>query len=322
QSMPISSQRRRQQSTLADCIACSSPRVCSNSGDDGNNNDDNSNHPNNSNNSDDAFTMRQWSFDGSYMEDCGADFADEEEQNNDTTGVHFLARSQTMEDNEENNTVLDNNNDKSFDSHTMMMMSDAGTADDDGAESIIVEHAIPDYKGNTRRKRRMLLASVCCLMMGVVILTVMLALYLDDGSLRSSSDATVNDGSNVESSVSDNIFDNMDELPDVYYILEPKVSNATALLDPNTAEGKAFQSMVWQADQSSYENAANDAAQGLDLIQRYALTTLYFGTDGEEWNIKDGWSEQSDVCLWWHGIECKNSVVTEINLGKLHEMKD
>ncbi|KAL3916053.1 MAG: hypothetical protein SGILL_005354 [Bacillariaceae sp.] len=281
----------RRSSRLSDCIGCGNSEDAKNNG--------------NSSTINDAFTMRNWSFaGGSYMEDCGV--LDEEEDVNKTQDVGFLSR---------NSSSLAN-----MDSLALQeQQQQANKADDtfvtdDADASTIVEHAIPDYRGARRRKRKMLLITACCLMIGIVVLTTILALYLDDGSVRSK-DITVNDGSNAESSVSDNIF-NLDELPEAYYILEPKVSNASALLDYNTVEGKAFYSIAKQADAISYNDAAGDTAKGLDLLQRYGLMTLYFGADGDGWNIKDGWTEESDVCLWWHGVDCKNSVVTSIVLGK------
>jgi hypothetical protein len=271
-------EERQTSSHLSDCIGCGS-------------NDNNASTVN------DAFTMRNWSFFGSYTKD---DLADEEYHH--TQGASHLSRNSSSLAKMDSLALEDQHPD----------------ADDtfviDPNESIIVEHEISDYSKSSRRQRKIFLITACCLMLGVVVLTTTLAMYLDDGSLRSR-DVAVNDGSNVESSVSDNIF-NPDELPDVYYILEPKVGNASALLDHSTVEGKAFDSIVKQVDLISYNDAAGDNAKNLDLVQRYALMTMYFGADGDGWNIKDGWTEESDVCVRWHGVECKDSVVTRVKLGE------
>jgi hypothetical protein len=188
---------------------------------------------------------------------------------------------------------------------------DDPTAMDD---SFIVEHILPDSAGRNRRRRQCLCVTTLFLMVGVVALTAVLAARL--GNAATEDERSVTDGAESSSSLSDNIFALGSELPDLYYLLEPKVANASALLDSNAAEGKAFQSMVLQEDGISYNDASADAAQSLGLIQRYALTTMYFGNGGETWNVQDGWTGESDVCSEWHGITCQDSAVTGINLSK------
>ena len=38
-------------------------------------------------------------------------------------------------------------------------------------------------------------------------------------------------------------------------------------------------------------------------IQRFALATIYFSTNGDQWNTKDGFLGNASVCDWW-GITC------------------
>ena len=47
------------------------------------------------------------------------------------------------------------------------------------------------------------------------------------------------------------------------------------------------------------------------LTQRFALRTLWFGTNGPEWNNKNGWLDDSDECKW-HGILCEQKLVVAI----------
>lgn len=198
---------------------------------------------------------------------------------------------------------------------------DDPTATCDMDDSLVVEHMLPDHAGRKRRRRRCLCISSIILMAGVVALTAALAAQMSGGN---SSDHNVPSGRGdmgSSSSLSDNVFA-LDDLPDLYYILEPKVANASALLDRTTAEGKAFHSVVQQEKAITYNDTAAESAKGLDLIQRYALLTMYFGNEGDSWNNKDGWTEEGDVCTEWHGITCGVSAVTEINLSKCSGGKD
>ena len=39
------------------------------------------------------------------------------------------------------------------------------------------------------------------------------------------------------------------------------------------------------------------------LLRRYVLALLYFSTNGDQWNTKDGFLGNASVCDWW-GITC------------------
>ncbi len=183
-------------------------------------------------------------------------------------------------------------------------------------DEFIIEHQLPDGAGRNQSRRNVWLFLACCSVIGVIVLTSVLVLVdFDDSSI--SQNFNVNGGSSGESLVHDNIFTGGD-LPDFYYVLEPKVQNASALLDPSTAEGKAFESIVMQWDLLTNNTVSGESAKGLDLMQRYALMTMYFGANGGRWINSDGWSDYSiDLCSQWHGITCQNSVVTKIKLGNV-----
>lgn len=69
----------------------------------------------------------------------------------------------------------------------------------------------------------------------------------------------------------------------------------------------------------AFEWLANDANYTIDtLIQRYALATLFFGTDGDSWNNNTLWLSNADMCEW-HKVVCANDSVSELDLA-LHEL--
>ena len=139
-------------------------------------------------------------------------------------------------------------------------------------ESIILEHPLPNTARKAERRRYCMYGLAWILFVGIITVTALFAIQNNNDDDRSAT----NDESKVGSSSieSDNIFDS-GLLPEAYYLLEPKVYNATALLDPNTPAGQAFK-VVTSEDDVAY-NAADQTSTGLNLIQRYSLLTLFFG---------------------------------------------
>jgi hypothetical protein len=65
-----------------------------------------------------------------------------------------------------------------------------------------------------------------------------------------------------------------------------------ALSAPSTPQNKA---LGWLA---SNANLANYTDQ--DKIQRYALATLYYSTEGDNWIRREKWLSNADVCGQWY----------------------
>ena len=47
-------------------------------------------------------------------------------------------------------------------------------------------------------------------------------------------------------------------------------------------------------------------------MQRFALLTLWFSTNGPQWNNNNGWLSDRDECNWY-GIVCDQKLVASIN---------
>jgi hypothetical protein len=68
--------------------------------------------------------------------------------------------------------------------------------------------------------------------------------------------------------------------------------NGTALRTASSPQNKALIWLSDNADINSYLNATK--------IQRYALATLFYSTNGANWSEKDEWMSNEDECLWYN----------------------
>ena len=80
---------------------------------------------------------------------------------------------------------------------------------------------------------------------------------------------------------------------------------------PGSAQNQAY---VWLAGNENLSTLSTER-----LIQRYALATLYFSTNGPSWSQTQGWLTQDDECSWFStggvGARCSNNVFTTLDLG-------
>jgi hypothetical protein len=65
-----------------------------------------------------------------------------------------------------------------------------------------------------------------------------------------------------------------------------------ALLTNSTPQNKAFN---WMATNNTNLGALSNET----IIQRYALATLYYGANGDSWNINESWLSESEECGIW-----------------------
>lgn len=95
-----------------------------------------------------------------------------------------------------------------------------------------------------------------------------------------------------------NIFSRKPEAPKGRLaIMLSRYTSSKLLKDESAAQGKAFQ-WVYQAElKSSISSSVHQ------LRQRYALMTLYFATNPDKWEKKDGWESNDYFECIWHGIE-------------------
>ncbi len=78
-----------------------------------------------------------------------------------------------------------------------------------------------------------------------------------------------------------------------------------SLTTPGTPQNLAFTTL----STSNPELNPNNAADQVQIIQRYSLNTLYFSTTGEEWANNQLWTTSNPLCgedveTSWHGVVC------------------
>ena len=107
-------------------------------------------------------------------------------------------------------------------------------------------------------------------------------------------------------------------------VISPTIENPEILLDSNNPHGRAFEEIIAESLDNSFR-----------IIQRFALMTLYFSTEGQNWSVgsgpdvfslkefgtlSKGWTLFSPNECTWSGVKCKKenngeAVVTSIKLG-------
>jgi len=86
------------------------------------------------------------------------------------------------------------------------------------------------------------------------------------------------------------------------------VTDPALLGDPATPQGEAFEFLVNDDfDPCSYP-----------VLQRYALSVLYYSTEGGDWNENEGWVQPGVNECEWFNVTCGDAdSVVSIHLGKL-----
>ena len=80
---------------------------------------------------------------------------------------------------------------------------------------------------------------------------------------------------------------------EIFELLAPvSFDDGASLLDASSPQSAAAR---WLANNTNLENYS-DAQK----IQRYALATLYYSTNGDNWEDKQNWTTDGDECeVWW-----------------------
>jgi tetrahydromethanopterin S-methyltransferase subunit B len=84
-----------------------------------------------------------------------------------------------------------------------------------------------------------------------------------------------------------------------------------ALSNTSTPQNKALE---WLADDTNLESSSNET-----IIQRYALATLYYSTNGDSWDNNTLWLDSGEECSGWYGLECTTTgAVSALKLGGIN----
>ena len=87
----------------------------------------------------------------------------------------------------------------------------------------------------------------------------------------------------------------------------------TSDVESATPEERA---LSWLILEDPLQLSATDESDKVQLIQRYALLTLWFSLTGDDWVIKDDWLTNDDECSWY-GIACTKNRVTALGATKI-----
>jgi hypothetical protein len=87
--------------------------------------------------------------------------------------------------------------------------------------------------------------------------------------------------------------------------IEDTVEDSDSLLTPGTPQNLALEALA----ASNPELDPEDPSDQVQIIQRYALNTLFFSTGGEQWKNNQLWTDSSPLCgedveSSWHGVVC------------------
>ena len=80
------------------------------------------------------------------------------------------------------------------------------------------------------------------------------------------------------------------------------ISVGGEILQPGTVQNRAFTTL---AEISPDLDPSTPDGQR-EIVQRYALNTLYFQTGGPNWMSSIGWTSAVDPCMWF-GVQCADS---------------
>jgi hypothetical protein len=94
-------------------------------------------------------------------------------------------------------------------------------------------------------------------------------------------------------------------------LIPVSLDNGTALRTPSTPQNNALNWLAININLDFYSDAQK--------IQRYALATLFFSTNGASWLTKDGWLSNSDECAWYSDADSsfcdENGSVKDLSLS-------
>ena len=96
--------------------------------------------------------------------------------------------------------------------------------------------------------------------------------------------------------------DEFNRIKDIVLSGSPK--SGPALTDPSSPQSQA---LTW-----IYTQRSSDLSDER-MLQRWGLASFYFGTNGDNWIVKDGWLQHQSECSW-HGVSCLNGVVSKLEL--------
>jgi len=166
--------------------------------------------------------------------------------------------------------------------------------EDEGSESSSEE---TDDDSLVRRRKLILLLGgvVCCLIIAAAV-AIPLILTRDDGSqprqvLANSTRPTL---SPIFSPQAPTVAPTLQMMPTngvLELISSLLPDNQDDLADPTTPSGQALDWLLGNADLGSYSDR--------QIIQRFALATLYYSTAGDDWTNNDKWLSDESECSWY-----------------------
>ena len=93
------------------------------------------------------------------------------------------------------------------------------------------------------------------------------------------------------------------------------VTSGAELADPATPQGRAYE-WILNGDRASLDPCTYPTVE-----QRYALATVYYGLNGDNWETNIGWLSGAQECFW-QMVECDPDTdsVIELQFSKYHTL--
>jgi Leucine-rich repeat (LRR) protein len=177
---------------------------------------------------------------------------------------------------------LDNDIEMQRDDPITREMSDTAAKTIDSESGKDAERLWPGQHGSKR----------CLLLMGILLIAIGIAAGVGIGIAvgeDDQADPTIESTSAPTGAPSEAVPIDPNQ-KQAYDLLCPLIANCESLLDLETPQGTAFK---WLTE--SELNVTDD----LRIIQRYALATLYYSTNGDLWTDNSDWVTDADECLWF-----------------------
>lgn len=150
------------------------------------------------------------------------------------------------------------------------------------------------------RKWKLLFAFLVLATVGVVVVSIVVAATRDDGAANEQDTGpkavTINSAQGQLDFLREALAEN--EATTSYRDILP--SDAGSLKDKSSNENEA---VIRAASWLVHEDPFNEQEQ---LVPRFALAVLYFGTAGESWKFSTNWLSANSICgaEGWYGVVC------------------
>jgi len=189
----------------------------------------------------------------------------------------------------------------------------------DPVEAIFVKKWDPNQNDQKQWYNSRLVWTICIIAIVIATASIVISLSVDSSrddevQLMSPSDPSMNPSSSLSPTMSPTNRPSNERAIQIRLRIEGEGGTSTPLLDDfSSGQSKALN---WLTFEDSMQLDPTD----VNLLQRYALATIYFATQGERWYTKYYWLTDAHECDWSidnDGVSChvNSSQVSKIDVG-------